>query len=331
MLFGARDQVVVDAGVAHGLEPGQKYFVRRSTTVGPPARVTAGWLSIVDVTEQTAIATVDFSCDGILPGDHLEPYAAPELPPGIDRTDSSGALDLAMQAQVLHGDGGRSMGGKGDFMVADRKENDGAAPGARYAIFRDQHLAGIPPVQIGEAVVVSTTADGSLIRLTAARDAVMPGDLLVARKPEPRVEAATTPSAPARPVALRDDPTPASTDVREAVRSYVFDDVYFDFDRYTPRPEAAQVLDEAVEAMQADATLRLQIEGHTCNIGTAEYNLALGDRRARAIVDYLASRGIPATRLTTISYGEERPKHDNAREETRRMNRRAALVVSLSQ
>ena len=72
-------------------------------------------------------------------------------------------------------------------------------------------------------------------------------------------------------------------------------------------------------------TLRVEIEGHTCNIGTAEYNLALGDRRADAVKDYLVSRGVTADRLRTVSYGEERPKYDNAREETRRLNRRAAL------
>jgi outer membrane protein OmpA-like peptidoglycan-associated protein len=90
------------------------------------------------------------------------------------------------------------------------------------------------------------------------------------------------------------------------------------------------VLDEAVAALRDDATLRIQIEGHTCNIGTAEYNLALGDRRANAVRDYLVSRGVAANRLTTISYGEERPKYDNSREETRRLNRRAALTVNLT-
>jgi outer membrane protein OmpA-like peptidoglycan-associated protein len=83
-------------------------------------------------------------------------------------------------------------------------------------------------------------------------------------------------------------------------------------------------------ALRDDPTLRIQIEGHTCNIGTAEYNLALGDRRANAVRDYLVSRGVAANRLTTISYGEERPKYDNAREETRRLNRRAALTVNLT-
>jgi outer membrane protein OmpA-like peptidoglycan-associated protein len=117
--------------------------------------------------------------------------------------------------------------------------------------------------------------------------------------------------------------------VAPTVRQYNFEDVHFDFDRYNLRPDALRILDEAVSAMQADPTLRLEIEGHTCSIGTAEYNLALGERRAGAVRDYLASRGISGDRLRTVSYGEERPKFDNSREETRRLNRRAALVVRL--
>ncbi|MCC7009326.1 MAG: OmpA family protein [Acidobacteria bacterium] len=112
-------------------------------------------------------------------------------------------------------------------------------------------------------------------------------------------------------------------------RQFTFEDVHFEFDRFNLRPDALQVLDQAVTAMQANPTLRLDIEGHTCSIGTAEYNLALGDRRARAVRDYLLSRGIPTARLRTVSYGEERPKYDNSREITRRLNRRAALVVTL--
>ena len=113
------------------------------------------------------------------------------------------------------------------------------------------------------------------------------------------------------------------------VREFVFEDVYFDFDRYSLRPEATRVLDEAIATLQANPELNIEVEGHTCNIGTAEYNLALGERRATAVRDYLTSRGIGTNRLRTVSYGEERPKYDNSREETRRLNRRAALVVRL--
>jgi outer membrane protein OmpA-like peptidoglycan-associated protein len=106
-----------------------------------------------------------------------------------------------------------------------------------------------------------------------------------------------------------------------------FEDVYFDFDRSTLRPEALRLLDDAVAKLQASPGRNIIIEGHTCSIGTAEYNLALGERRARSVQVYLTSRGVSAGRLEIRSYGEERPKYDNAREETRRLNRRAALVV----
>jgi len=115
--------------------------------------------------------------------------------------------------------------------------------------------------------------------------------------------------------------------VARPVREFTFEDVYFDFDRYSLRPEATRTLDEAIATLQANPDLNIEIEGHTCNIGTAEYNLALGERRSTSVRDYLTSRGIAAGRLRTVSYGEERPKYDNAREETRRLNRRAAMIV----
>jgi peptidoglycan-associated lipoprotein len=115
--------------------------------------------------------------------------------------------------------------------------------------------------------------------------------------------------------------------IKETIHEIVFEDVHFDFDRYSLRPEAVRALDEAVRSLQDNPTLKITIEGHTCNIGTAEYNLALGERRANAVREYLVSRGVTADRLQTVSYGEERPKYDNSREETRRLNRRAALVV----
>jgi peptidoglycan-associated lipoprotein len=119
--------------------------------------------------------------------------------------------------------------------------------------------------------------------------------------------------------------------IRPAVKEFVFEDVHFDFDRYSLREEAVRLLTEAVKTLRENPGLRVQIEGHTCSIGTAEYNLALGERRAQSVREYLASNGIDASRLSMVSYGEERPKHDNAREETRRLNRRAALTVRVQQ
>jgi peptidoglycan-associated lipoprotein len=111
----------------------------------------------------------------------------------------------------------------------------------------------------------------------------------------------------------------------------VFEDVHFDFDRYNLRPEAVKILDDAVTKLQANPDVRITIEGHCDSIGTVEYNLALGERRANAVRDYLTSRGIMNVRLRTVSYGEERPIADNTTAAGRAMNRRAHLAVIIEQ
>ena len=105
-----------------------------------------------------------------------------------------------------------------------------------------------------------------------------------------------------------------------------FDDVHFERDRYAIRADEMTPLNAVVAALKADPVLAVNIEGYTCNLGTPAYNLALGVRRANAVRDYLVSQGIAPDRLHTVSLGEERPKHDNAHEESRRLNRRVALV-----
>jgi len=106
-----------------------------------------------------------------------------------------------------------------------------------------------------------------------------------------------------------------------------FEDVHFDFDRFNLRPDALKILDDAVAKLQANPDLNVTIEGHCDSIGTIEYNLALGERRANAVRDYLVNRGIGAARLRTVSYGEERPVADNSTAAGRAMNRRAHLMV----
>jgi peptidoglycan-associated lipoprotein len=107
------------------------------------------------------------------------------------------------------------------------------------------------------------------------------------------------------------------------------EDVYFEYDKSDLSDAARASLQKDSDWMKKWTSTVVTIEGHADSRGTSEYNLALGERRATAVRDYLVSRGIAADRLTTVSYGEERPKYDNSREETRRLNRRAALVVTL--
>jgi outer membrane protein OmpA-like peptidoglycan-associated protein len=106
-----------------------------------------------------------------------------------------------------------------------------------------------------------------------------------------------------------------------------FDPVYFDFDMSVIRPDAIAALDFVVETMQADPGVEISIEGHTDSVGTLEYNLALGERRATAVLNYLVERGIAAGRMMTVSFGEESPAAPNDTPENRQLNRRAEIII----
>jgi peptidoglycan-associated lipoprotein len=102
--------------------------------------------------------------------------------------------------------------------------------------------------------------------------------------------------------------------------------IYFDFDKADLRQDATQTLAANAARMRDSGSLAVRIEGHCDERGTVEYNLALGDRRARAAKDQMVSLGIPAARLRTISYGKERPVDPGHNESAWALNRRAEFI-----
>jgi peptidoglycan-associated lipoprotein len=104
-------------------------------------------------------------------------------------------------------------------------------------------------------------------------------------------------------------------------------DIYFDFDRYDIRPADAKILDANAAWLKQNPGMLLLIEGHCDERGTNEYNLALGERRAKAAMNYLVAQGVQASRITIISYGEERPVCMEKTEECWAKNRRAHFLV----
>jgi peptidoglycan-associated lipoprotein len=106
----------------------------------------------------------------------------------------------------------------------------------------------------------------------------------------------------------------------------VLADIYFDFDRYNLRSDALSSMEKNARLLREDPGLRLLLEGHCDERGTTEYNLALGERRAKAAYDYLVRYGIDSSRLTTISYGEERPFDPGHDEAAWARNRRVHFV-----
>ncbi|MBI2555031.1 MAG: peptidoglycan-associated lipoprotein Pal [Candidatus Rokubacteria bacterium] len=114
---------------------------------------------------------------------------------------------------------------------------------------------------------------------------------------------------------------------REFTAIATLQDIHFDFDKYDIRPGDAKTLDENARWMKANPNHLILIEGHCDERGTNEYNLALGERRAKATMNYLVAQGVQATRVTLISYGEERPLCAEKNEACWAKNRRAHFLV----
>lgn len=124
---------------------------------------------------------------------------------------------------------------------------------------------------------------------------------------------------------------PAGADTRPDLRRFKptarLRDVHFDFDSYVIRAEDAEILDAGIDWMLSNPGYLVLLEGHSDERGTNEYNMALGDHRAKATMNYLIAHGVPSERLITISYGEERPACTDRTEACWAKNRRAHFLV----
>jgi peptidoglycan-associated lipoprotein len=136
----------------------------------------------------------------------------------------------------------------------------------------------------------------------------------------------TTPSpsmtpSPVAPSTATTPPAPSEFRATDNLK-----DVFFDFDKYDIRQSDAKTLDTNAAWLKSNDNLVL-IEGHCDERGTNEYNLALGERRAKATMNYLVSQGVQASRITIISYGKERPTCTEHTESCWAQNRRAHFLV----
>jgi len=115
---------------------------------------------------------------------------------------------------------------------------------------------------------------------------------------------------------------------QEARDMFLNEDIHFEFDSSTLTPEAQLILKKKAEWLQNNPESMSTIEGHCDDRGTSEYNLALGDKRATSAKNFLVDLGISASRLTTISYGEERPVDPGQNEEAWAKNRRCHFTIN---
>jgi peptidoglycan-associated lipoprotein len=123
----------------------------------------------------------------------------------------------------------------------------------------------------------------------------------------------------------------ASPTTRVATKEFVavpeLRDIHFEFDKYDVRAEDTKVLDANAAWLKTNSNMLILVEGHCDERGTNEYNLALGERRAKAALNYLVAQGVQASRITIISYGEERPACAEKNDACWAKNRRAHFLV----
>ena len=133
--------------------------------------------------------------------------------------------------------------------------------------------------------------------------------------PAPGTGAPSTQSAAAPGVAVTEE------------RPSQFDDVRFDFDKSEVREDGRKTCGVVAGYLKKNPNAKLLIEGHCDERGTAEYNMALGERRATAVMTYLVSLGVPKAALSTVSFGKEKPLDPGHNEEAWAKNRRAHFVL----
>ena len=113
----------------------------------------------------------------------------------------------------------------------------------------------------------------------------------------------------------------------EALVELSLQNIYFDYDKSAIRPDAREILKANAEIFTKNSSAKIVVEGHCDERGTAEYNMALGERRAQEAKQYLVNLGIDASRIETISYGKERPLDNRSTEEAWAQNRRAQFLL----
>ncbi len=168
---------------------------------------------------------------------------------------------------------------------------------------------------------------GCAKKVAVKEEAPMEKQAAVERQSAPAAAPAEAAKAPAEESAAEKEKALAAA--KAAKEASEFADIRFAFDRSDLRPDARDILQRHADWLKAHPEYVARIEGNCDERGTVEYNLALGERRAASAMKYLAGLGVDQSRLTTISYGKERPLDPGHNEEAWAKNRRDHFVVTL--
>jgi peptidoglycan-associated lipoprotein len=170
-------------------------------------------------------------------------------------------------------------------------------------------------------IAVTFTALAALLAVSACSEETQQSGGAVGR--------GTSTAQPSQPMAPRVmSEAERMAQMQQEFQAQVGDRVYFATDSFALNAESKMVLDRQTAFLRRYPTVMLRIEGHADERGTREYNLALGDRRAQAVKEYLLAQGVTGGRLSTSTYGKERPEAAGSSEQAWAQNRRAVSVIA---
>lgn len=250
------------------------------------------------------------------------------------------AAPEGLEGEVIWAAEGSIVVGEGELVYINRGSVDGVEPGQCYELYRAPAAGSSPPLKYGSRDYHTqrpvskkhlTTTIGEMMILrtqeTTSSALVIESDLPLElgelfRAGCPRLEQLAKAEEPP-PVA----PIPPPPEEDWARRQFENKDINFAFDSYALDTRAREILEEKARFLKERSGLNILIEGHCDERGTEQYNLALGDRRAHASKQYLIGLGILEARMSTVSYGEERPLDPGHNEGAWAKNRRAHFII----
>jgi len=184
----------------------------------------------------------------------------------------------------------------------------------KKAVVKDEAIQEQKVAAAQEGAPAAVTADDE-----AARRAKEAADREAALKEQAAKDEAARKAAAARAAWAKKN--------AEALVDLNIQNIYYDYDKSSIRPDAREILKANAEIFMKNSSSKIVVEGHCDERGTAEYNMALGERRAQEAKQYLINLGIDASRIETISYGKERPLDNRSIEEAWAQNRRAQFLL----
>ncbi len=229
-------------------------------------------------------------------------------------------LGLAGAADMLK----NASGDVAVILFSDGKENTTTTPAALEAADKLKQQFG-PNVCLHTVFVGNTESGRQLMSdLAAATDcgvAASADEIASSQGMADFVEKVFLAAAAPKP-----KPAPKPAPLPQPKISWILSGVNFDLDSDVVREDAKEILKSDIKILRENPQIRVEVQGHTCDLGAAEYNRNLSDRRAKSIKAYLVSQGVEENRLEARGYGEDRPRFPNDGEENRKKNRRVELV-----